>query len=54
LLLQIAQDMAAAGRSVFYVSGEESPHQIKLRSTAGLFRKGNLSTIRNRRRRGGG
>ena len=32
LLLQIAQDMATAGRSVLYVSGEESPHQIKLRS----------------------
>lgn len=32
LLLQVAKDMAAAGRSVLYVSGEESPHQIKLRS----------------------
>jgi len=32
LLLQAAQDMAASGRSVLYVSGEESPQQIKLRS----------------------
>jgi DNA repair protein RadA/Sms len=32
LLLQVAKDMASAGRSVLYVSGEESPQQIKLRS----------------------
>jgi len=32
LLLQIARFMASPGRSIFYVSGEESPHQIKLRS----------------------
>ena len=32
LLLQIAQMVSAAGDKVLYVSGEESPHQIKLRS----------------------
>jgi DNA repair protein RadA/Sms len=32
LLLQIAQYMTARGQTVLYVSGEESPHQIKLRS----------------------
>ena len=32
LLLQIAQYMSSSGRSVLYVSGEESPQQIKLRS----------------------
>ena len=32
LLLQVAKDMAASGRTVLYVSGEESPQQIKLRS----------------------
>ena len=32
LLLQVAKDMAASGRTVLYVSGEESPLQIKLRS----------------------
>ena len=32
LLLQIAQLVSAAGDKVLYVSGEESPHQIKLRS----------------------
>ena len=32
LLLQIAQMVSAAGEKVLYVSGEESPHQIKLRS----------------------
>ena len=32
LLLQIAQSMSTEGRAVLYVSGEESPHQIKLRS----------------------
>ncbi|MCH8800142.1 MAG: DNA repair protein RadA [Chloroflexi bacterium] len=32
LLLQLAQYAAAQGRKVLYVSGEESPQQIKLRS----------------------
>ena len=32
LLLQIAQSMASLGQKVLYVSGEESPQQIKLRS----------------------
>jgi DNA repair protein RadA/Sms len=32
LLLQIAQLMAREGRAVLYISGEESPHQIKLRA----------------------
>ena len=32
LLLQIAELMAGKSRPVVYVSGEESPHQIKLRS----------------------
>ena len=32
LLLQIAGYLAAQGKSVLYVSGEESPHQVKLRS----------------------
>ena len=32
LLLQIAQMVSAAGDKVLYVSGEESPHQVKLRS----------------------
>ena len=32
LLLQIAHFFSAGGQSVVYVSGEESPHQIKLRS----------------------
>ena len=32
LLLQIAQYMSSRGQPVLYVSGEESPHQIKLRS----------------------
>lgn len=32
LLLQIAHGIAAQGRAVLYVSGEESPQQIKLRS----------------------
>jgi DNA repair protein RadA/Sms len=32
LLLQIAQYMSSGGRSVLYISGEESPQQIKLRS----------------------
>ncbi len=32
LLLQIARFMASPGRKIFYASGEESPHQIKLRS----------------------
>ena len=32
LLLQVAKDMSASGRTVLYVSGEESPQQIKLRS----------------------
>ena len=32
LLLQIAQYMSSSGRSVLYVSGEESPQQVKLRS----------------------
>ena len=32
LLLQIAHFLSASGQSVVYVSGEESPHQIKLRS----------------------
>jgi len=32
LLLQIAQWISSRGQKVLYVSGEESPHQIKLRS----------------------
>lgn len=32
LLLQIAGFLASQGKSVLYVSGEESPHQVKLRS----------------------
>ncbi|PKB84201.1 MAG: DNA repair protein RadA [SAR202 cluster bacterium Io17-Chloro-G9] len=32
LLLQIAQLVSGAGDKVLYVSGEESPHQVKLRS----------------------
>ena len=32
LLLQIAGDLASQGKSVLYVSGEESPQQIKLRA----------------------
>ena len=32
LLLQIAQDFAAGNHKVLYISGEESPHQIKRRS----------------------
>ena len=32
LLLQLAQYVAAKGKKVLYVSGEESPQQIKLRS----------------------
>lgn len=32
LLLQIARFISSTGQSVLYVSGEESPHQIKLRS----------------------
>ena len=32
LLLQIAQSVASAGNKVLYVTGEESVHQIKLRS----------------------
>jgi DNA repair protein RadA/Sms len=32
LLLQIARYIASTGQSVLYASGEESPHQIKLRS----------------------
>ena len=32
LLLQVAQDIASRTQTVLYVSGEESPHQIKLRS----------------------
>lgn len=32
LLLQIAQSVAARGQKVLYVSGEESPQQVKLRS----------------------
>ena len=32
LLLQVAQHFAAGGQKVLYVSGEESPHQIKLRA----------------------
>ncbi|MEK7806424.1 MAG: DNA repair protein RadA [Chloroflexota bacterium] len=32
LLLQIAHFMASEGRSILYISGEESPQQIKLRS----------------------
>lgn len=33
LLLQVAQDIAAVGKKVFYISGEESSKQIKLRAT---------------------
>ena len=32
LLLQIAQDFAVGNHKVLYISGEESPHQIKRRS----------------------
>ena len=32
LLLQVAQHFSASGRTVVYVSGEESAHQVKLRS----------------------
>ena len=32
LLLQLAQYVASKGQKVLYVSGEESPQQIKLRS----------------------
>ena len=32
LLLQVAQQFATSGRTVVYVSGEESAHQVKLRS----------------------
>ena len=32
LLLQVAQYFSVAGQRVLYVSGEESPHQIKLRA----------------------
>ena len=32
LLLQVAQHFSTSGRSVVYVSGEESAHQVKLRS----------------------
>ena len=32
LLLQIAQDFAASNHKVLYISGEESPHQVKRRS----------------------
>ncbi|MCB0976886.1 MAG: DNA repair protein RadA [Acidimicrobiales bacterium] len=32
LLLQVAAEVAAAGRKVLYVSGEESPQQIRLRA----------------------
>ncbi len=32
LLLQVCQKISAAGRSVLYVSGEESLHQIKMRA----------------------
>ena len=32
LLLQVAQYMSSTGRAVLYVSGEESPQQIKLRA----------------------
>lgn len=32
LLLQLARHLSESGRQVAYVSGEESPHQIKLRS----------------------
>lgn len=33
LLLQVAAGVAAAGKSVLYISGEESAHQLKLRAT---------------------
>jgi DNA repair protein RadA/Sms len=33
LLLQVAAALGAAERPVLYVSGEESPHQIKMRAT---------------------
>ena len=32
LLLQVTRNLAESGRSVIYVSGEESLHQIKLRA----------------------
>lgn len=32
LLLQICKELASAGKNVLYVSGEESPHQLKLRA----------------------
>jgi len=32
LLLQLAAELAKAGQTVLYVSGEESPHQVRLRA----------------------
>jgi len=32
LLLQVAAELANAGKTVLYVSGEESPHQVRLRA----------------------
>lgn len=32
LLLQICKELASKGKNVLYVSGEESPHQLKLRA----------------------
>jgi DNA repair protein RadA/Sms len=32
LMLQVAQKVSQAGRTVLYVAGEESPHQIKMRA----------------------
>jgi DNA repair protein RadA/Sms len=42
LLLQISRDMAAAGASVLYVSGEESLEQVKLRGDRLGVRDGKL------------
>ncbi len=42
LLLQVSRDLAAAGESVLYVSGEESLEQVKLRGDRLGVREGNL------------
>ena len=50
LLLQLARFMSEGGHTVAYLSGEESPHQIKLRSeTVGLCRRPGLSGCGDRR-----
>jgi len=55
LLLQACRELAAKGKKVLYISGEESPKQIKLRANRMgefsesllLFCETNLGTIRN-------